>query len=96
MMGTTTPLRARARRRALALLAVGLLGLTAAACRLPSRYDVATVVDGLQNPWDIVLRPRRRDVLHRARRRRQRRCRGGQVTTFDRPDRRRRRAARAG
>ncbi|MET0146867.1 MAG: PQQ-dependent sugar dehydrogenase [Ilumatobacteraceae bacterium] len=41
----------------LAGVAVGLLGLTATACRLPSRYDVATVVGGLRNPWDASFAP---------------------------------------
>jgi glucose/arabinose dehydrogenase len=83
MGNATTPPRP-ARRRTLALLAIGLLGLTATACRLPSRYDLATVADGLQNPWDISFAPggemffteRVGDVNV---------LRGGQVTTFNRP-----------
>ena len=83
-MGISTSPPRPARRRTLALLAVGLLGLAATACRLPSRYDLATVADGLQNPWDISFAPggemffteRIGDVNV---------LRGGQVTTFNRP-----------
>jgi glucose/arabinose dehydrogenase len=44
-------------RRSAAALAVGLLALVASACSLPSRYDVATVLGGLHNPWDLAFAP---------------------------------------
>ena len=49
---------ARRRRRSLfAAAAVGLLAITAAACRVPSRYDAAVVIDGLKSPWDLSFVP---------------------------------------
>ena len=49
---------ARRRRRSLfAAAAVGLLAITAAACRVPSRYDEATIIGGLQSPWDMAFEP---------------------------------------
>ena len=52
----TRPARRR-RRSLLAAAAVGLLTLTAAACRVPSRYDEATIIGGLSSPWDIAFEP---------------------------------------
>jgi glucose/arabinose dehydrogenase len=49
---------ARRRRRSLfAAAAVGLLVVTAAACRVPSRYDEVVILDGLQSPWDMAFEP---------------------------------------
>jgi aldose sugar dehydrogenase len=48
---------ARRRRSLLAVAAVGLLTLIAAACRVPSRYDEAAIIGGLQNPWDMAFQP---------------------------------------
>jgi glucose/arabinose dehydrogenase len=47
----------RLRRSLLAVAAVGVLALTAVACRVPSRYDEAAVIGGLQNPWDLAFAP---------------------------------------
>lgn len=63
---------------------MAVLALSAAACRVPSRYDVAVVLDGLENPWDaaftsdgsLLFTERVGDVNV---------LRGGQVTTFNRP-----------
>jgi aldose sugar dehydrogenase len=52
----TRPARRR-RRSLLAAVAVGVLTLTAAACRVPSRYDEATIIGGLQSPWDMAFEP---------------------------------------
>jgi glucose/arabinose dehydrogenase len=52
----TRPARRR-RRSLLAAAAVGLLTLTAAACRVPSRYDEATIIGGLSSPWDMAFEP---------------------------------------
>ncbi len=53
---STRPARRR-RRSLLAAVAVGVLTLTAAACRVPSRYDEATIIGGLQSPWDMAFQP---------------------------------------
>ena len=45
------------RRRSAVALAVGLLTVVATACRVPSRYDEATVLGGLHNPWDLAFAP---------------------------------------
>jgi glucose/arabinose dehydrogenase len=47
----------RATRRSVVALAVGLLAVVATACRVPSRYDEALVLDGLHNPWDLAFAP---------------------------------------
>src|SRR5262245_54485775 len=52
----TRPARRR-RRSLLAAAAVGLLTLTAAPCRVPSRYDEVTIMRGLENPWDMAFEP---------------------------------------
>jgi aldose sugar dehydrogenase len=73
-----------ARRRLLAATAVALVGVGATACRLPSRYDVATVAGNLQNPWDAAFAPdgsllfteRVGDISV---------LRGGVITKFNRP-----------
>ena len=55
---SSAPPASRKRWRVLAAVAaVSLLGLTATACRVPKRFDVATVVDGLSNPWDLAFTP---------------------------------------
>jgi aldose sugar dehydrogenase len=72
------------RRFSLAVLAVGALAMVATACRVPQRYDVAEVLGGLHNPWDLAFAPdgsmlfteRVGDVSV---------LRGGQRTTFNRP-----------
>jgi aldose sugar dehydrogenase len=56
-MGCQHPRHAIRRRRSAAVLAVGLLALAATACRVPSRYDEATVLGGLHNPWDLAFAP---------------------------------------
>jgi glucose/arabinose dehydrogenase len=59
-MGSPEPPTRPARRRRRALFAaavVGLLTLTAAACRVPSRYDEATIIGGLSSPWDMAFEP---------------------------------------
>ena len=52
----TRPARRR-RRSLLAAVAVGLLTLTATACRVPSRYDEVTIMSGLSSPWDMAFEP---------------------------------------
>ena len=52
----TRPARRR-RRSLLAAAAVGLLTLTATACRVPSRYDEVTIMSGLSSPWDMAFEP---------------------------------------
>ncbi len=47
----------RRRRSLLAVAAIGLLTLTATACRVPSRYDEVAVIGGLANPWDLSFAP---------------------------------------
>ena len=76
-------MRSTIRRFGVAIGALA-LGLTATACRVPSRYDVTTVLDGLENPWDaafssdnsMFFTERVGDVNV---------LRGGAVTTFNRP-----------
>jgi glucose/arabinose dehydrogenase len=53
----TRPVRRRRRRSLLAAAAVGVLTLTAAACRVPSRYDEVAIIGGLQSPWDLSFEP---------------------------------------
>ena len=72
------------RRSIIAAAGIALLGISSAACRMPSRYDVAVVADGLDHPWDAAFAPggellfteRVGDINVR---------RGGRVTTFNRP-----------
>jgi glucose/arabinose dehydrogenase len=45
------------RRRSPAVLVIGVLALAATGCRVPSRYDVALVLGGLHNPWDLAFAP---------------------------------------
>ena len=77
--------------RLLAAAAVGLLALTAAACRVPSRYDEADHHRrALQSPWDLAFEPDGGVLLHRARRQHQLRHGDGQRAVIGQPGRRRR------
>jgi aldose sugar dehydrogenase len=75
----------RRRRLLIASAALAALGVAAAGCRVPSRYDVSTVAGGLSNPWDAAFAPdgalffteRVGDINV---------LRGGGITTFPRPD----------
>src|SRR3954452_13658706 len=48
---------AQRRRSLLAIAALGVIGLVASGCRVPQRYDEATVLSGLSNPWDMAFAP---------------------------------------
>jgi glucose/arabinose dehydrogenase len=71
-------------RRVLGVLAVGVLALVATACRLPSRYDVALVLGGLNHPWDLAFAPDG-SILFTERIGDVSVLRNGQRTTFNRP-----------
>jgi glucose/arabinose dehydrogenase len=72
------------RRRSLAVLAIGVLALAATACRVPSRYDVALVLGGLNHPWDLAFAPDG-SILFTERIGDVSVLRNGQRTTFNRP-----------